>query len=40
MCLETAINLVKMTIGKFRIPEPIRQADLRGRALVKKTFGR
>jgi len=29
---------VKLAIGKFRIPEPIRQADLRGRAIVRKLF--
>lgn len=35
--LQTAIDLVKLTT-KTRIPEPIRQADLRGRELVRKFF--
>ena len=29
--LDTAIEIVKMTCGQAKIPEPIRQADLRGR---------
>ena len=37
--LETAIEITKLSIGKFRIPEPIRQADLRGRRKVKENFG-
>ena len=36
--LETSIKIVKMSISKFRIPEPIRQADLRGRKIVKKIY--
>ena len=36
--LETAIKIVKMTITKYRIPEPIRQADLRGRRKVKEIY--
>lgn len=33
--LETALKIVKLTTGKYRIPEPLRQADLKGRRLVK-----
>jgi len=36
--LDTAINATLACIDKFRIPEPIRQADLRSRSLVKKYF--
>ena len=36
--LETALRIVKLSIGKYRIPEPIRQADLRGRQKVKDLF--
>lgn len=36
--LETAIDCVKALIGKYRIPEPIRQADLRSRQLVREIF--
>jgi deoxyinosine 3'endonuclease (endonuclease V) len=38
MSLDTALDLVNLTITKFRIPEPIRQADLRGRELVKQIY--
>lgn len=34
--LETAIDVVNLTLDKFRIPEPIRQADLRGRAKIRE----
>ena len=34
--LETAVELVKLVGGDTKIPEPIRQADLRGRSLVRK----
>ncbi len=33
--LQTAIDVTLACITEFRIPEPIRQADLRSRALVK-----
>jgi endonuclease V len=36
--LQTAIDATLACIDKFRIPEPIRQADLRSRQLVKKYF--
>ena len=36
--LDTALKIVKMSISKFRIPEPIRQADLRGRRKVKEIY--
>ena len=36
--LDTALDCVKAMITKFRIPEPIRQADLRSRQLVKDIF--
>lgn len=36
--LDTALDCVKALIGKYRIPEPIRQADLRSRQLVKDIF--
>ena len=33
--LDTALIVTKACISKFRIPEPIRQADLRSREKVK-----
>jgi endonuclease V len=36
--LETAIAVTKACITKYRIPEPIRQADLRSRSLVKEHY--
>eukprot|EP00347_Sterkiella_histriomuscorum_P021420 403334040 len=36
--LQTAIDVVKACIKKVRIPEPIRQADLKSRSLVKKFY--
>ena len=36
--LETSIKVVKACIYKFRIPEPIRCADLKSRSLVKKYY--
>jgi deoxyinosine 3'endonuclease (endonuclease V) len=36
--LETAIKVVKACITKYRIPEPIRRADLNSRSLVKKFY--
>ena len=36
--LETALEATQACIGEFRIPEPIRQADLRSRALVRATY--
>jgi len=36
MTLQTAIAIVKLTLDKFRIPEPIRQADLRGRTKIRE----
>ncbi|XP_021270765.1 endonuclease V isoform X1 [Numida meleagris] len=35
ICLETAVHLVK-SCCKYRIPEPIRQADIRSRAYIQK----
>ncbi|XP_072207777.1 endonuclease V [Excalfactoria chinensis] len=35
ICLETAVRLVK-SCCKYRIPEPIRQADIRSRAYIQK----
>jgi deoxyinosine 3'endonuclease (endonuclease V) len=31
VCLDTAIKITKLSIDKYRIPEPIRCADLRSR---------
>jgi deoxyinosine 3'endonuclease (endonuclease V) len=36
--LETSIKIVKMCINGSKIPIPIREADLRGRVLVRKIF--
>jgi len=36
LSLETAVALVQ-ACSKFRIPEPIRQADLRSRALIRSS---
>ena len=36
--LKTAIEIVKLTISKSRIPEPIRQADLRGRQKLRQIY--
>ena len=36
--LSTAIRVVKACILKFRIPEPIRCADLKSRTLVKQYY--
>ena len=36
VCLSTALEVTKLTMSDFKIPEPIRQADLRGRDLVRK----
>ncbi len=36
--LDTAIKVVKACIHKFRIPEPIRCADLKSRTLVKQYY--
>ena len=36
--LKTSIDVVKACIKKFRIPEPIRNADLKSRTLVKKYY--
>lgn len=36
--LETAITVVRACVDKYRIPEPIRQADLRSRKWVQKTY--
>lgn len=36
--LKTAIDVVKACVKKFRIPEPIRCADLKSRSLVKKYY--
>ena len=36
--LDTSIKITKLCITKFRIPEPIRQADLRGREKVRVIF--
>jgi len=38
--LQTAIDIVRLTIDKFRIPEPLRQADLRSRAKVREIYDR
>ncbi|XP_065591391.1 endonuclease V [Cyrtonyx montezumae] len=35
ICLETAVHLVQ-SCCKYRIPEPIRQADIRSRAYIQK----
>ena len=35
VCLDTAVSIVKLCIDKFRIPEPIRCADLRSREKVR-----
>ncbi|XP_053939416.1 endonuclease V isoform X1 [Cuculus canorus] len=35
VCLETAVHLVK-SCCKYRIPEPIRQADIRSREYIRK----
>ena len=35
---ETALAIVKLVGGNNKIPEPIRQADLRGRELVREHF--
>jgi len=36
--LKTALAVTQACISDFRIPEPIRQADLRSRAIVKKVY--
>lgn len=36
--MDTAIEVVKACTLKFRIPEPIRQADKRSRVWVQKTY--
>lgn len=36
--LESSIRVVKASIKKVRIPEPIRNADLKSRSLVKKYY--
>lgn len=36
--LDTAIKVVKSCIHKYRIPEPIRCADLKSRSLVKQYY--
>ena len=36
--LTTAIDVVTACIKKYRIPEPIRCADLKSRSLVKKYY--
>lgn len=36
--LESAIKIVKSCVHKYRIPEPIRQADLRSREKVRTTY--
>jgi len=36
--LETALKITNLTITKFRIPEPIRQADLIGRKYVRDLY--
>lgn len=36
--IQTAIAVVKACIKKFRIPEPIRQADQRSRQLAQKYY--
>ena len=36
--LETALKIVKLTISKYRIPDPIRAADLIGRKYVKELY--
>ena len=37
--LDTALNVVKSCITKYRIPEPIRIADQKSRQMVKCYFG-
>ena len=37
--LSTSLTVVKACTQKFKIPEPIRQADLRSRAKVKQIYG-
>lgn len=36
--LKTCIDVVKSCIYKYRIPEPIRHADLKSRSLVKQYY--
>ena len=36
--LETSVEITKMCIDGCKIPIPIREADLRGRVLVRKIF--
>ena len=38
ICLETAVKIVKLCITKYRIPEPIRQADGRSRGHVRDIY--
>lgn len=38
IALNTAVEVVRGCITKYRIPEPIRQADLRSRSWVQKTY--
>ena len=36
--LDTALDIVKLTIRGVRIPEPIRQADLKGREKIRELY--
>lgn len=38
--LQTAIDIVRLTIDENRIPEPLRQADLRSKAKVRELYDR
>ena len=36
--LETAVDIVRLTLDKYRIPEPLRQADKRSRIKVRELY--